>query len=259
MKYPIELKLQAVELYKAGHLGKEIANMLNVPKTTIGNWMRDFGVARHRGIKSKIGREDYFDTIDTEDKAYWLGWIMADGNVSITNKQYSLKLHISLEDKELIDGFLTWIESDNKTKEKEVSYYVSLSSKHMVQSLMKLGVIPQKTGKESLPDISKEMMPHFIRGFFDGDGITCDKKNKRSGFVGSFDIVNSIMNELGVSYKICAAEGAYYFLGGREFSRKLYEYMYSDATLWLNRKRNKMDTICGNTEVTSRINKLLAP
>lgn len=70
---------------------------------------------RHRGIKSKIGREDFFDIIDSEEKAYFLGFIVADGNVSIYNNQYSLKIHVSMIDKEVIDKFLHYIESDNKT------------------------------------------------------------------------------------------------------------------------------------------------
>ena len=68
-----------------------------------------------------IGREDYFDCIDSFDKAYYLGWIMADGNVSITNGQYSLKIHIAIKDKELIDNFFEKYSSINVGTKEEKS------------------------------------------------------------------------------------------------------------------------------------------
>lgn len=171
--------------------------MLNLKRGIVSYLLRKNGVdLKHRGTKSQIGFEKFFDKIDSCEKAYYLGWIMADGNVSINNSQYSLKIHISYNDKELIDNFLDVNKSTNKTKIKNgihMSYYVSLTSKHMCESLMKYGVVPNKSGKENFPsDILKEFKRNFIRGVFDGDGIT-DIKCFRSGFVGGYNLVNSIL------------------------------------------------------------------
>ncbi len=113
---------------------------------------------------------------------------------------------------------------------------------------MSLGVIPRKTGKESFPiEISAKLFHHFIRGFFDGDGIT-DIKRRRSGFISSNDMLKDILikldNPILTIHKVKRSENIYYFLGGIKFSRVLYDYMYSDANVWLTRKKERLKMIC---------------
>ena len=240
-------------LYDEGFNSIEITKMLGLKRGIVSYLLRENGYKlNHRGPKSKIGREDYFDNIDSSDKAYFLGWLMADGNVSIYNGQYSIKIHISYKDKELIDQFLKYIKSTNTVKLKKgkyPSYYVSLTSKHMCESLMKYGIVPRKTGFECFPkSIPKEFKRDFIRGVFDGDGIT-DIRNCRSGFVGSNNLVNNILAELDKSNLRVFnthSKNVYYFLGGKKFSRELFEYMYENATLYLKRKYDRMKYICNN-------------
>lgn len=247
-----ERKSKIKELYLNGMSCNQIAEILNLPRSTVIKYVNSMDISRGRGMKSLIEREDYFDAIDCEEKAYWLGYLMADGNVSTHNNQYSLKLHVGYEDKELIDKFLECIGSPNKPvhKEETNSYYVSISSKHMIHKLIEYGVTPRKSGREKLPDIPDDLIRHFIRGYFDGDGITCIKKNKRSGFVGGKDIIEAIHRISSCTGKIYDNGTVHYFLGGIKYSKSLYKYMYTDATIWLKRKRERMDIICGNTEIT---------
>lgn len=247
MKHNILLKQKAIEIYLSGKKMKEVAEQLNIHECTVQRWMSKEKISRHRGPLSLIGKEDYFDDIDTEEKAYWLGFIMADGCVSIYNGQYCLKLHISSKDRMIIDDFLIAIDSKNspyfnKNKDGIESYAVSLSSRHMVESLMSLGVVPNKTGYESLPEMSGELTRHFIRGFFDGDGIT-DISQRRSGFVSSKRMLEQIQKEVGTSQTMFFNNGAYYYLVGLSVSRWLYHYMYSDCTVYLKRKRDRMWSI----------------
>lgn len=107
-------------LYDEGFNTIEITKMLDLKRGIVSYLLRANGYKlNHRGPKSKIGREDYFDNIDSSDKAYFLGWLMADGNMSIYNGQYSIKIHISYKDKELIDQFLKYIKSTNTVKLKK--------------------------------------------------------------------------------------------------------------------------------------------
>lgn len=204
---------------------------------------------RHRGPTSCIKREDYFDVIDSEDKAYFLGYIMADGNVSVHSGQYSLKFHISIQDREIVDNFIRIIESSNKvtSREETKSYYTSLTSVHMCKSLINHGVIPNKTSHEIIPKtVPANLINHFLRGLFDGDGIT-DISKKRSGFVGSKYIIDDILNLLDENLTVFKAgknQKVVYFLGGKKFSRKLYSYLYKDATIWLDRKKTRLEFIC---------------
>lgn len=253
IKYNEDVYIEIKRLYEAGLYTTEIDHILNFRKGTSQYILNKNNILlRHKGPKSKIEKEDFFDNIDCEEKAYFLGYIMADGNVSITNNQYSLKFHISIQDKEIVDRFLQKINSSNKAtfRKKTSSYYVSLTSVHMCKRLIELGVIPQKTSKECISDsIPKELVRHYLRGVFDGDGITCVGKSKRSGFIGSINIINAILNELKEEltvFKSGKNKKVVYFLGGKKFSMKLYKYLYEDATIWLQRKRTRLEYICFN-------------
>lgn len=247
-KYDEKLAGDIEQLYNQGKYTTEIDELFGLRRGTSQYILNKNNVElRHKGPKSKIQREDFFDSIDCEDKAYFLGYIMADGNVSITNNQYSLKFHISIKDKEIVDKFLRVINSSNKTsvRYKTDSYYVSLTSVHMCKRLIELGVVPGKTGKEFIPDIPRDLVHHYLRGVFDGDGIT-DISKKRSGFVGSVTMINSILKELNEKltvYKAGKNKKVVYFLGGKKFSRKLYDYLYYEATIWLERKKSRLEYI----------------
>jgi intein-encoded DNA endonuclease-like protein len=254
IKYDESLLNQIVELYDKGFNTPQIDELLNIRKGT--SWYllnKNNYKLNHRGPKSKIDNEGYFDTIDTEEKSYFLGWIMADGNVSIYNSQYSLKIHVSLKDKEIVDKFLQSIKSTNKTKiknGKHPSYYVSLTSVHMCKTLIGYGVCPRKSGFEKFPkDIPLNLHNHFIRGVFDGDGIT-DICRNRSGFVGSKEMLAKILEIIDrKDMKLIQNkknENIYYFLGGKKFTRSLYDFLYKDSTIWLERKRDRMQLICSN-------------
>lgn len=249
IKYPEKSIEDIIRLYSKGMYTSEIDILLGFRKGTAQYILNKRNVSlRHRGPKSMIGNEDFFDVIDDECKAYFLGYIMADGNVSITNNQFCLKLHISIQDKEIIDKFLKVINSSNKTsiKNNGKSYYVSLTSVHMCKRLIELGVIPNKTGKECISDeIPKSLIRHYLRGVFDGDGIT-DISKKRSGFVGSVNIINSILKELDEELTVFYAgkgKKVVYFLGGKKFSKKLHKYLYDESNIWLERKRSRLEYI----------------
>lgn len=248
-KYSSETINKIIDLYRTGLYTTDIDSILKLRKGVSQYLLNKSNVTlRHRGLKSKIGNENYFDLIDSEEKAYFLGYIMADGNVSIINSQYSLKIHIAIQDRDIVDKFLKAINSSNKTKVKtnSNSYYVSLTSVHMCKELIDLGVIPNKTGKEFISkDIPKDLIRHYVRGVFDGDGIT-DISRKRSGFVGSVNIINNILeilNENLTTFRAGKNKKVVYFLGGKKFSKKLYYYLYEDSTIWLERKRARLEYI----------------
>jgi transposase len=242
-------KNEIISLYNNGLYSREISQRLNIGELIIAETIRKANIQRHRGPKSKVGNEKYFDIIDTEKKAYSLGWIMADGNVSVYNGQYSLKLNISADDRELIDGFLNEIEANYKVSIKQsnkggLSAYVSITSKHMVQALIQLGVVPRKSGKEVVPDIDEELMPHFFRGYFDGDGTVSDSNGHlRSGFIASSNIIDSVQKIIGTNLKcyhpnnVSDGTEVYSFLWGKNDSIRFYHFIYDNATVWLKRKR----------------------
>lgn len=264
---------QAVALYSQGLLIREVAELLSLKPSTVRSWISKAGISRHRGPASGVVNEDYFDYIDTEDKAYWLGWLMADSCISVYNGQYSLKIHIAIKDRILIDTFLRFIRSSNKPCIKQyrgcTSYYVSLTSRHMVEALIRHGVVQSKSARCSIPDIPQDLVRHFVRGYFDGDGtIETHGKQRRAGITGHPLLLEQILDMIIQSHplercpKIYPSTGTSYFLISRRHDLEMfYDYLYGDATIWLPRKRDAFVEALGrgNAEVTIWPKNQMAP
>ena len=228
--------------------------------------LRKLGITRPNGTQAKINH-DYFENIDSEHKAYWLGFIYADG--SITKKVYEkgsytyrLRMELMFEDKYILEQMALDLKSDLKPKEyyNDTSHfegynkpkhtaYIMFSSKKMGEDLVKLGVVPNKTFiLKSLPNIPDNLMKHFIRGYFDGDGsVYLTKDNTiKTAFYGTHDFINSIQDflikELNLIKKKITdqKEANVSFIGmAKQESEKLYHYMYDEATIFLKRKYDK--------------------
>ena len=250
------------KMYNEGMTFKQIANMFEgISYGTIRNWLIEMGVdIRQKGPKSKINKEDYFDVINTNKKAYWLGYLMADGCVSLYNNQYSLKLHTALDDNILIDTFIKDIDSSNKPYIQEQnkngkcykSYSVSLSSKHMVETLISYGITENKSGNEIIPkNIDEKYYPDFIRGYFDGDGCASidSQNNKRIGFIAPLNVLEDIVSIIGLKNinflrSQCETEMYYFNTSLQENVKMFYDYIYKDNSCFcLQRKKKRIENM----------------
>jgi LAGLIDADG-like domain len=128
---------------------------------------RDCSVARqHKRLYEY--NENFFD--EWNDKmAYVLGFIYADGNISGDLKNLSISQkdpEILYKIRDLMEGNLRIIER----KRERTSYYLRLINRRIVDSLLKLGVFPNKSTRVQFPSIPDEYLRHFVRGLWDGDG-----------------------------------------------------------------------------------------
>lgn len=142
--------------------------------------------------------------------AYILGFVMADGYIVhpeyCISGGYYLRFDLQQSDIQVLEfiknelGVTSSI--SNRTRTKSIGKYTSIThestlsihSKELVLSLMELGVIPKKTGKEVFSNIPKEYERDFFRGLFDGDGCVSQS---------SYKVKNGIKNRL--SFKISSA------------------------------------------------------
>lgn len=126
------------------------------------------------GVKYLSYNKDYFNKIDTPTKAYWLGFLYADGYATGSNRW---GLELKYDDMPHMEKLLTELDYNGKIRERErngvKSCSVQFNNSVATNSLISLGVVNNKTTTLQFPssDLLNEIYyPDFIRGFFDGDG-----------------------------------------------------------------------------------------
>lgn len=218
---------------------------------------------------------DYFKSIDNEEKAYWLGFLMADGCICKTNKNGSydrIIIPLKSSDEGHLLKFKTSLSYEGSIKTKTATHntkgftyttsQLRINSKSMCDDLIKYGVVPNKTGKENLPNLNPQLTRHFIRGFFDGDGSVMIKKNRNTGRVSigsaSLEILENInkflINNVGINFPIYKENRysiPFYKMDSchKERNMKFLSFIYDDSTIYLNRKFNKyIELYCPPTQ-----------
>lgn len=154
--------------------------------------------------------EDYFNVIDSKEKAYWIGWLLTDGGVSSKN---DIEIALLTEDKDILHLLENDLHIQNKVKLFNNEYVrFSISSVNMCKDLKQYGIVPNKTLTLKFPDnIPEEFETHLLRGMFDGDGgitigtttrfykhrnKTYTKPYQELSFTGTYDMCDNFQNIL---------------------------------------------------------------
>lgn len=239
---------------------KQIAKELGVGYNTVLRYAKKYD------LKSTIGSQgarkhnfnvDFFKEINTEEKAYWLGFIAADGCVYNNSNAWRLQINLKGSDKEHLERFQSAIGSNYKIAEKIVGKsevcQLKVNSKIMCFDLIELGIIERKSLQVKMPQIPQHLIRHFIRGYFDGDGNIknfYDKNNRHRynfNIVGGIDMLNSINNHMPCKldiYKI-KRDSDIFTLETTMKSKlvSIYDFLYKDATIYLTRKKDIYDNL----------------
>ena len=166
-----------IDFYTKGKSCQEIADYYNVSFHTISDILENNNIARNNRYKNIELDINYFQKIDRNDKAYFLGFLLTDGNVG--EKDNSVSLSLALKDKEILEIFSKQIKSSNqlyrRKNREEIKF--SVKSKKLKADLAKYGMIPRKTFTAEMPILNENMMPHLIRGLLDGDGWITKSSN----------------------------------------------------------------------------------
>ena len=204
---------------------------------------------------------DFFQEINTEEKAYWLGFICADGNIH--KKQNLLQIRLSSEDeghlKKLGNIFGRKLYRQKVVSKKGKiceSVILGVCNKKVKNGLMKNGVYPDKTildNIKSLNHVPDILMNHFVRGYFDGDGCISSSKTKSGkrnyclSIAGGCNFLKElkelIINKIGVSNNKDIETETYKVLrwSGREQINLIAQWMYKGSTVYLERKKEKFN------------------
>ena len=188
-----------------------------------------------------------FETIDTEEKAYWLGFLYADGSVG--SKDNRIELGLAEKDLKHIEKFRDFTGIMNKIsyRSQTKSYRYSFKSIPCKTDLIRQGCVPKKSLILKFPteeQVPKNLIRHFIRGYFDGDGwFTNTEECFQVGIIGTEDFIKGFLDSIEIQNKnnkifdVHRENGAKrYVFGAYQDVLNFLNWIYEDSNVYLDRK-----------------------
>ena len=247
------IKMYEVDRISTAAIGKKF----NVTDHTVSSYLKSLGcnVSRKRSRTPILS--NYFEKIDTQNKAYFLGLIAADGSVFQCNKR-KIVFSISLIDKDLLD--LLSIEicgSDKLVREvkrkyrdgSSKMYEIKFSDEIFTNNLISNGILINKTFTLDFPNIDEEFISHYIRGYLDGDGTVYKFSGKLFiAFYGNKIFIPKLRdylfnnNILETKYAIIdRGNHCSIHISSKKANLSMYNYIYNNSNIYLKRKKSIFD------------------
>lgn len=234
---------EIIELYNEGKSLSFIANKYGTYGTKIKSILLEHNVPiRTRAEQNRITNQargkkvnhNYFDKIDSNQKAWLLGFLAADGNVASDRNR--IKIGLSSIDREILENIKIALSSERDILDYETNNGFKISElswsseNHKIQ-LAKYGIVPNKTYKEMhLPNFDLDKQLSFILGYFDGDGCFRD-----DGTICRFEIC---------SYRPELLE---------DFAKVLNTFCGCKKQVYKNKSRNNYYTLTYSTQNAKKI------
>ena len=229
----------------------EMGKREGIDRRTLSKHFKDLGIEIiNKQNRSKFN-EHIFDQIDSEEKAYWLGFIFADGYISSSplrtgvKKIYQFELSLGIQDIEHLNKFKDFIGYEKDIILDNHRCRFAVANKHLWESLNSLGCTPNKSLSLQFPIIEEILIPHFIRGYFDGDG--CISRHVHNTCVtphiellGTKHMLESIVHfsNISANYKKDKrhSEETWSLEWNKQNGIDFINYLYSNCSIYLNRK-----------------------
>lgn len=212
----------------------------------LGKRFKRDGLSIVRNNQKHEYHADFFDVIDTEEKAYWLGFLYADGYVD--KRGQVLEVGLAIIDiaqlKKLVAALTkTGVPIKKRTYNGYKSCRALFGNKMLVAGLKKQGCTNAKSKTIEFPTLPPQLVRHFLRGYFDGDGSI--GKTGASLCSGSLKFLHQVQSQFVINvpgYTTVSItkdqRNEVYSLqkGSPRAALKMLRYMYADTTLYLDRK-----------------------
>lgn len=201
--------------------------------------------------------ENFFSIIDTEAKAYFLGLMYSDGH----NEECNYCVEITMADRDCLEKFQVYTKHTGLIRElppakehHKIRYRLRFNDKKFSADLTRLGCVHDKSYTLKYPYgiIPDNLFNHFIRGLIDGDGtiiINRKRSEYKVGLVGTENLVFGVKEYLegllGVHFSFWTqpyTNGEPGLIGqmsagGRHQIKLILDYIYKDATVFMDRKK----------------------
>lgn len=246
-------KDKIIRSYKNGARLHSIADKVGVSRATISIFLDEHNIKKRSRSQSHsmyFCNEEYFSKIDTEEKAYWLGFISADGFINSKSERWGVTL--SADDKNHLEKLKESLDSTHPVNifavNKEKGYYSSrlhICSKQMKNDLISNGVLENKTEYMKFPSeeqVPQSLIRHYMRGYFDGDGsVYLDNLNRwYLNLLGTKEFLIDFKEKMGYpDYKIYKDKRSivyYITIGAQKTVLDILDFLYKDSTIYLDRK-----------------------
>lgn len=264
-----DFKKSVVDYYKSKPMSfSTVSEKFNIPICAVRKILKDCPIYSKVRIFNPNLNESYFENIDTEAKAYFLGLIISDGNVfnpnNITKGKGSMWTSITLDsnDSYILEyfrkevGLSSVVASDGRG-----ASYVAVRSNKMAKDLEQYHIVPRKSFITQFPfNVPKSMYRHVVRGIFDGDGsinarqrVFKDGRNRfmhKMSFCGSHRLMEELSSLIQEFTNMKTKAKVYDYkkrilsefgFGSMENMKKFGTWIYKDSTIYLKRKRELFD------------------
>lgn len=261
------LSQQILNEYNDGSSRTVLGKKYNIAPQTIKRILVEQGAKLRNHRESKIQYtfdHSFFKVIDSPEKAYFLGFMLADGHVG----EKEVIIAIKDIDRHIIETFIESIRGNNRIatiktkpskmiKKETVVSRLNLRSDEMIKDLNSLGLSRNKTYNITTPQIDEHLQRHFWRGVFDGDGYVSllnpkvkqwQYKTIEAGLCGHINTVTAFtefLNKNGVTTSRIYPDHSIFSvrISGCNNTLNLYKLFYSDidSKLCLKRKKEKFE------------------
>lgn len=190
----------------------------------------------------------YFDNIDTEHKAYWVGYIFADAHIS---KSKYLMFGCSIQDIDILQKVQIDLSSNYPIgRNKDGNPILNICSKHIGQTLLNMGFTHNKSYEvdfaKIVTHIPKDLLHHFVRGMFDGDGSIryydynyAKGYQYHFGYTGLKEVCEFVADFLKLKTKIIKERDTNTYTlktANAPMIKYIYNILYKGATIYCKRK-----------------------
>lgn len=262
-----EQQEKIIHMYLNGSSSVKIGKEFGISHHTVLNFLHENNIdvyAQRFTRKYKLN-EHYLDNIDTQEKAYIFGFLCADGSNSPSKSTISMCLQEG--DKDILERMRCCFDSEKPLDFIDYSdkhdfgytyqnqWRLNLFSTYLCKKLKEKGMVPRKSTHLKFPDINEDLVSHFIRGYFDGNGTILwdSQRGLRVGLVSTRDFCLQLQqifySSSGINVKLRESSNhngitTDFVLTKYAESIEFLHWIYKDATIYLQRKHDKYIAYC---------------